>query len=255
MRSQVGEELGKDAPLEDEDIDAPAIGARRFRPSREGAERWLPAPPALPWWVPNAYILAVIAIGLGMIAFGLMHQDKGDHADLGPAPRAAGPPAQAAAAPSPGPPPVAKQVRPAHHAAKSADLHRVVVLDRFRLGVPSGWTGGTSAGAVVFVAPDHQAELRIYLQHGAAPAKELARRARGFLAGEHPEAKISPTHPLRLGRLEAVGLAAHYPGGVEHAVLFSVGGYSYLILTQVDGGAPRSVRADSGAIVRSFRPV
>src|SRR5262249_41124901 len=153
-------------------------------------------------------------IGVGMIVFGLIHEDNGGHAVLGPAPRAASPPIHAAAAPSPIPPPVAKEGRPAHRATKAVDLHRVVVLDRFSLGVPSGWTGGTSGGAVVFLAPDDQAELRVYLQQEATGAGQLARRARGFLAGEHPQAKISPSHVLRLGRLHAMGLAAHYPGGV-----------------------------------------
>lgn len=240
------------ALLEEEGIDAPPPGARRFRPARESMERWLPAPAALPWWVPNAYILGVIAVGLGLIAFGLIHNRQAGHATLGTdsaAPRAA----ESAAAPSPAPSP--PKAKPAHPAPKASDLHRLAVLNRFSIGVPAGWTGGASSGAVVFIAPSREAELRIFLQQGAAPSRELVRRAHAYLAGEHAGAKISAAHSRRLGELKALDLVARYPGGTERVDLLSTGGYSYLILSRVAGDAPRSVRADSGAIVRSFRPL
>ena len=49
------------------------------RVGRDELERWLPAPAALPWWVPNAYIVAVICVGLGMIAFGVFRDREGEH--------------------------------------------------------------------------------------------------------------------------------------------------------------------------------
>jgi hypothetical protein len=242
------------AVLEEHGIDASqAAQGRRFRPSRESMERWLPAPAALPWWVPNAYILGVIAVGLGLIAFGLLHDRQSGHAILGAdshpaAPRAA----DAAATPSPPPAPKAKPAQPAR---KPPDLHRLVVLNRFSVGVPAGWTGGTQSGAVVFVAPGGSAELRFFLQPGTTPPSRMVDRAHSFLAREHPTAKITAADSLRLGKLKALDLVARYPGGAERAYLLSTGGYSYLILSRVDGDAARSVRTDSGAIVRSFRPV
>jgi hypothetical protein len=242
------------AVLGEQGIDAPQARARRFGPSRESMERWLPAPAALPWWVPNAYILGVIAVGLGLIAFGLIHDRRASHAILGTdeshsvAPR----PAESAVAPTPAPSPKAKAA-PAR--PKAPDLHRVVVLNRFSLGVPAGWTGGTASGAVVFIAPGREAELRIFLQQGASPPRKLVDRAHAYLAGEHSRAKISAARPLRLGGLKALEVVARFPGGTEHADLLSTGGYSYLILSRVAGDASRSLRADSGAIVRSFRPL
>jgi hypothetical protein len=242
------------AVLEEHGIDpSQAARGRRFSPDREAMERWLPAPAALPWWVPNAYILGLIAVGLGLIAFGLLHDRQSGHATLGAdshpaAPRTAG----VAATPIPAPEPKAK---PAPPAPKPADLHRLVVLNRFSLGVPAGWTGGTQSGAVVFVAPGGSAELRFFLQPGATPPAQLVDRAHSFLAREHPSAKISAADSLRLGKLKALDLVARYPGGAERAYLLSTGGYSYLILSRLNRSAARSVRIDSGAIVRSFRPV
>jgi hypothetical protein len=242
--------------LEEHGIDpSGAARVRRFVPGRESMERWLPGPAALPWWVPSAYILAMIAVGLGLIAFGLIHDRNSGHAILGEEHRPAPQPVQAGAAPATSLPPVAKEVRPAREPAGASHLHRLVVLDRFSLGVPEGWSGGTSGGAVVFLAPGGSAELRIFLQQGATPSHQLTHRARSYLAGEHPSAKISAANHVRLGKLKALHLTAHYPGGTEGADLLSTGGYSYLILSRVDGDASRSVRTDSGAIVRSFRPL
>lgn len=96
--------------LELVDPPAPVQRQRSGRLSREEVERWLPAPAALPWWIPNAYILAIIAVGLGMIAFGLLSSSDPEPVVVGertrpapavPPPAAAAPPVRPAA---PGPP-------------------------------------------------------------------------------------------------------------------------------------------------------
>lgn len=238
------------------------VTARRFRPSREGVERWLPAPAALPWWIPNAYIVAVILIGLGMIAFGIFRSPDEDRAVLGDEdPQAQSPPASDQAAPASegavsagAGPSVEAKAAPPRRTVPAPDLRRISVLGRFAIGVPSGWEGGTSGGAVVFAAPEDAAELRVFLEAGATRPQRLSDEAADFLAAEHPESKISRPAPLRLGPVRAMEVVATYPGGEERAALLSADGYSYLVLSRVDGGAPAAVRAASVAALRSFRP-
>jgi hypothetical protein len=247
-----------------------AVRARRFHPRREAVERWLPAPAALPWWVPNAYIFAVILIGLGMIAFGILRPGSEDLPVLGgadqeeqsppateePTPEPEAPvtapeaPVTAGAGPAPAPKPA-----PAERPAPAPDLQRIEVLGRFAVGVPSSWDGGTGDGAVVFTAPGAGAVLRVFLEPGGAKPGSLSDEATRFLREEHPEAKITRPAPRRLGKFRGVEILATYPGGEERATLLSANGYSYLLLSSVDGGAPAAVRAASVAALRSFRPL
>jgi hypothetical protein len=242
-----------------------AATGRRFRPSRESMERWLPAPAALPWWVPNAYIVGVILIGLALIAFGVMRPGSDDRAILGggdqeeePSPPAtdqpepAPPPAPvtAGAAPAPDPKPPRAQ-RP----ARQPELDRVEVLGRFAVGTPPEWYRGMGDGAVIFRAPEGDAQLRVFLQPGRSKPGALSDEASSFLAREHPEAGITSPEPMRLGRERAVAVVANYDGGVERAALLSANGYSYLLLSRVSDGASASTRASSVAALRSFRPL
>ena len=246
-----------------------AATGRRFEPRRENVERWLPAPAALPWWVPNAYIVAVILVGLGLIAFGVLRPGSDDPAVLGGGDDGAGqeeqpppsdqrvpapvpspqPPVTAGAAPAPAPTPAPAQ-RP-----RRPSLDRITVLNRFAVGVPEGWEGGMSDGAVVFEAPGSEAELRVYLQPGGVKPGSLTDDARRFLRAEHANAKVSPPRPRRLGRFRAIELTCAYQGGRTRATLLSADGYSYLILSEVDGDARASTRTASAAALRSFRPV
>jgi hypothetical protein len=238
-----------------------AVRARRFRPGRERVERWLPAPAALPWWVPNAYILIVILIGLGMIAFGILRpggegrtlfggdaqQEETPPPSEQPAPEPQ-PPVTAGAAPAPKPAPAERPARP-------PELDRVTVLGRFAVGIPPGWYGGTGGGAVVFSAPEDAAVLRVFLEPGRAKPGSLSDEAARFLRDEHREAKLTRPARMRLGEFRAVTLVATYRGGEERATLLSANGYSYVVLSKVEGGASAAVRAASVAALRSFRPL
>jgi hypothetical protein len=265
---------------------APAATARRFQPRlenvarRENVERWLPAPAALPWWVPNAYIVAVILIGLGLIGFGVLRPGSDDPAIFGggadqeeqspppsesppagdqatpapaptptptPAPQA---PVTAGAAPSPAAPKPAPARRPAR-----PELDRIEVAGRFAIGVPEGWERGMSGGTVVFEAPGSTVVLRVFLEAGGVKPGSLADEARRFLRQSHAGGKVSKPQPTKLGGFRAVELLCTYPGGKERATLLSARGYSYLVLTEVEGDAPASARRASVAALRSFRPL
>jgi hypothetical protein len=244
---------------------AQAVKGRRFRPQRDDVERWLPAPAALPWWVPNAYIVAVILIGLGMIAFGVLRPGSDDRAILGgtsqdeqdkesppaseaPAPASAPePPVTAGAAPAPAPKP-AQTERPA------PDLERVEILGRFAVSFPKSWDGGTSDGAISFTAPGDDAVIRVFLEPGGDKPGSLSDEASRFLRDEHRSAKVTKPRPVRLGEFRGVELEATYRGGTETATLLSANGYSYLVLSEIDARASASVREASVAALRSFRP-
>jgi hypothetical protein len=237
-----------------------AAGGGRFRPSRESMERWLPAPAALPWWIPNAYILLVIAVGLGMIAFGVLHDRPGDRATLpGQAPSqtpttvtpplAGGNAASAVPAPAPRPEPAKPQNRPAR-----SDLHRVEVLDRFAVGIPSGWSSGMAGGGIAFVAPGDDAEVRVFLQPGESPPVSHTGQTADFLRSQHSGAKVGHARRVRIGGERALELVSRYPGGRETAAVLSADGYTFLITSQVERSASASLKADSRRVMKSFRP-
>ena len=219
--------------------------------TREELERWLPAPAALPWWIPNVYILVVIAVGLAMVAFGVL----GPRGDDDPALLGGGgseqptevPTGQASQAP---PPPEPEPVREPRPAAEPA-LDGVTVLDRFRIGVPEGWLGGTGGGAVVLISPG-AAELRVFLEPGDEGPGRLARQAAGFLASEHPGAHVTRPRRLRLDGDPAMSLTARWKGASERAVVLSEAGNEYLLLSRVEDGAAPSARAEARAALKSF---
>jgi hypothetical protein len=246
-----------------------AATGTRFQPRRENVERWLPAPAALPWWIPNAYIVAVIAVGLGLIALGVFRPGSDDPAFLGggegDGQQEQSPPPSGQTAPAPAPtpqPPVTAGAAPAptpsnqpERPARAPDLDRVTVAGRFAVGVPEGWEGSMSGGAVVFEAPGSEAELRVFLQPGGVKPASLVDEARRFLREEHGNAKVSAAEPRRLGKFRGTELICTYPGGRVRATLLSAEGYSFLILSEVDKGAPASARTAAEAALRSFRPV
>ena len=239
-------------------------GVRRFGPSAGSLERWLPAPPALPWWVPNAYILGIILVGVALIAFGVLGPRDGEehpvferptptettaHTPTTPSDSVSEPATAGALGSS------AEEISPERPAFPPApDLRRVSVLDRFAIGVPEGWVGGTSGGAVVFRAPSLEATLRIFLEPGATRPRALNERARRFLAAEHPGAEVRRKARGGLGGLAAVRLVAKHEGGKQWAALLSTRGYTYFLVADVDSGASRDVRVASVAALRSFRP-
>jgi hypothetical protein len=239
-------------------------GGRRFQPTPESLERWLPAPPALPWWVPNAYIVGVILFGVALIALGALGPRDAEEPRLSERPTPTRTTAPAPTTP-PGSLPAgasagalgssSEEISPERPAFPPApDLRRVSVLDRFALGVPAGWAGGISGGAVVFRAPSLEASLRVFLEPGAAKPGALDEQARRFLAGEHPDAEIRRKARGGLGRLDAVRLVAKHGAGKQWAALLSSRGYTYFLIADVDGGASRDARVASVAALRSFRP-
>jgi hypothetical protein len=251
-----------------------AATGRRFEPRRGKVERWLPAPAALPWWVPNAYIVAVIGIGLTLIAFGVLRPGSGDRAifsggdqeEQRPSPDET-PPAGDQPAPTPTPTPQAPVTAGAAPAPAPApkpgsarrpdrpELNRVEVAGRFAVGVPEGWESGVSGGAATFEAPGSTAAMLVFLEPGGVKPGSLADEARSFLLQRHGGGKVEKPRPARLGRFRAVVLLCTYPGGKERATLLSAHGYSYLVLSEIDHGAPASTRVASTAALRSFRPL
>lgn len=243
-----------------------AVPARGGRVSREQLERWLPAPAALPWWVPNAYIVAVIAVGLGLVGFGLFARSE----DREPMFVGENPPQETTVPPQPVPaPPPATGASAAgpdksrggadggaekgeDDARRSPELDEVTVLNRFAIGVPSGWLRGLEGGAVVFTTPRREATLRVFLEPGDERPQRLSRDAAEFLEREHPSAKISPPQEFRLDGNPAVRLVASYKGGTERAALLSESGYSYLLLSRVAEGAPGPIRTEATAAMQSF---
>ena len=254
-----------------EQIDKPEVdSSRRRKVSREGLERWLPAPPALPWWIPNAYIVGVIAIGLGLIAFGLSSQGGDEPMFMGgndsrettvppqPAPAQAPATTGASAAGSPEPRDDGDGGKDEEEKdgkggeQRSPELDTVTVLGRFAIGVPSGWLRGMSGGAVVFTTPGREAILRVFLEPGDEAPQRLSHDAAEFLEREHPSAKISRPTRFRLGDDPAVRLVASYDGGTERAALLTESGYSYLLLSKVEKGAPEPIRSGAMAAMYSF---
>jgi hypothetical protein len=231
-----------------------------------GIERWLPTPPALPWWVPNLYILLIIAVGVGLIAFGVW-REQDDGGGSGPAFRPAQPvrPAPSApAAPQPVPVPAVPEGESAPPAtagrregaaAKRVKrrLDRVTVAGRFSIGIPEGWSRGSTGNAVFTNAGDGEAEIRVFLQPGAEPLENLERKARRFLKSEHGGAKVAQPAPVRLGSVKGRELRAAFRGGTETAVVAVADGYSYLLLGRVDADAPAGRERLTLAALRSFR--
>lgn len=252
-----------------------ATETRRRKPivSAEELQKWLPAPAALPWWVPNAYIGVIIAIGLALIAFGLVAPiDRDDRVVLAPAPaeQPAGEPGAAAVSPpvnagptaasGAGPEPESDDQPalvslPRWVKRRGQTLNRVEVADRFAIGVPAGWTGGTAGGAVVFSEPGRSAELKVFLEAGRTGLAELSRKARAYLADMRPGADILGPERVRVADRPAAALRATYDGGDDRVVLVRSGGYAFLLLGTIEGRASRGVENDALAALGSFRPL
>jgi hypothetical protein len=267
---RAGYELGEPGELKAVDSEGGETPPGEGRVSRDQLERWLPAPAALPWWVPNAYIVAVILVGLAMIAFGVVREREGQHLFGGqgssgqPEQEQADSDAPDRAEPEPAPPATAQTGAGAAGEDRKdsdgdrpdrirAELDPVTVLNRFRIGVPGGWSGGMSGGAVVFRPASDEAEVRVFLESGAQPNRRLSREAKEFLEDAHPGAKSSDPERLRLGGDKAIRQDVYYAGGAEWATVLSASGYSYLILCRVDRGAPGQLRRQAEAALASFQ--
>ncbi len=255
-----------------EQVGKPSSGGERSRRvSREQLERWLPAPPALPWWIPNAYIGAIIAVGLALVAFGLIApRDEDAPVFIGDTDPEATvplqPPEEESPAPSPGAVAGAGAVGSGDDGGggestewgrprNAPGLDPVTVLSRFSIGVPSGWLRGLEDGAVVFTTPEREATVRVFLERGDTPPARLSDRAADYLEKEHPKAEISDPEVFRLSGERAVHLMASWDGGTEHAALVTESGYTYLLLSSYEEEASKTVRKGAIASLHSFRPL
>jgi len=264
-------DIGEPGVLELIDEPRPAKRTRR-RITRAELERWLPAPAALPWWIPSAYIVVVILVGVALISVGLVARNDDDPVVLGGQGQqtpTATEPVFTETSPTPAPAVASSEKngggkdkrgkdkdkdngRKGGDKPADPDLDNVTVLNRFVIGVPPGWLRGLSGGAVVFRSPSQEAELRVYLEPGDDGPRTLSRHAREYLESQHPSAKISAPRRIRLGGRPAVRIVASWDGGTERAALLSESGYSYLLLSRVDENAPRPVRTDAVAALYSF---
>ena len=221
------------------------------RPTREQLEPWLPAPPALPWWVPSAYIAAIILVGFVLIAIGVARPGGGEQGTDRVAPSTAPEGLQAS------PPPATQggTVGPGESKdeAPRPKLDRVRVLDRFTIGVPRGWSRGVLGGAVVLDS-SRGAWIRVFLEGGRAHPRRLATQAARFLAATHPSARIDRPERRRLAGRLAFALTATWRRGRERAVVVSASGYSYLLLARVERGASPKLETEAEAALESFRP-
>jgi hypothetical protein len=218
--------------------------------------------------VPNLYILLVIAVGIGLIAFGVWREQEGG-SDSGPAFRPAQPVQPAPSAPvtpQPAPAPVTpapeaaqrppktpgKQKAPAAERAKR-QLDRVTVAGRFSIGIPDGWSRGSSGSAVFSNAGDGKAGIRVFLEPDTESLNTLEREAREFLKSEHAGAKVGSAIPVRLGSGKGRQLRVSFRGGTETAVVTAADGYTYLLLGRVDASARAPRESLTIAALRSFR--
>jgi len=221
-----------------------------------------PRRPGLPSWLPAALIGVLILGGIGLIVAGLLRSDGGTETTE---PQATSEQATEAQRPAPTEqPPAATPATPEPESsgateggegAASADvnLDRTRVAGIFTIGIPRGWERDeTDDGAVSIHVKDSSAEVRIFYESGERPNGELAGAAAGFLADEHKGAQVSKPQVVRVDHTRAAMVHAEYGGGEEDAVVFSKGGYAFLLLCRVDRGAAERLHDEAEAIMASF---
>jgi hypothetical protein len=244
----------------------PERGKPARRLTRDQVERWLPAPAALPWWVPNAYIGIVILAGVLLVAFGVLGGAETSRVTPG------NPPGATVAVPAPGPTAVdagaavggeteSEERERARFSFPEKALRRSEMLDRvvtneFAIGKPREWGEGSAADtALVLFEPGGDAQLRVYFEAGERELSELAGQARRFLAAEHRGSRIGRAIDVTVGGSGGIALVAAYRGGWERALLLVANGYTYLVLGEVDGAASGATRLDTLASLGSFQPL
>ena len=223
--------------------DPPAEGFRpvpRHAPSRS-TDR------AMKGWIPVFLIGGLIVAGLALIAAGVL--PTGGDSDF-EAPTTT--PTEASA-PAPGPAPPPEQAAPPPKPAPEVKLRRRDFEDRFAIGVPAGWEAGPGDGTISIASPGGLAGIRVFSEPGEAPAVELARGARGFLADAHDGAAVGKPKPLKLGQKRGLSVTATYDGGEEIAVVLSGSGYAFLVLRRVDTDATPAATTEADAALFSFR--
>lgn len=203
----------------------------------------------LPRWVAPLAIGLLIAAGVAMIVIGLNRTGG-----TGTTPETTTEEVPTAASTT------ASEAQPAPAETQPAPAQPDVALNdrsfegRFTIGVPVGWSAGERNSAISIASGGRVAEIRVYFQPGDGGSRDLARGAASFLEQEHPGAEVTKLRAVRLGSRKAMGVTATYQGGEESAVVVSGGGYEFLVLRRVDGGASPDVAAQADASLQSFKP-
>jgi hypothetical protein len=215
------------------------------RPRPRGARKRV-----LPVWLPRALIAAgIAAVGLALVP--LLDSDKGDQE----AP--AGEQANTATAPVTSAPvaPAPPAVQEDGGAPPPVRLSRRRTPGVFGIGVAPGWESETTSGGnLTLTAPGDMAQVSVFFEFGEREMGDFTEGASEFLDDRHPDGRVGPPRPFRVGPLSARRIIASYPGGTEVAVVLSAGGYAYLLLKQVDHGAPERISRQADAQLTSFRP-
>jgi hypothetical protein len=219
-------------------------------PSPEGRDRGMPG------WIPAALTGTLIVGGLALIMFGMLRSDDDDAPVSASSPTTAQtqtatvPPTPAAT-----PPPQATATAPSPAGQPAVRLRRQTFPGSFTIGVAPGWETGTDLGegTIEIAAPGGAAEIDVYFESGERPAIVLAHSAADFLRGRHDGEQPGAALPYQLGDVAARRIEATHPQGTEVAVVLSEDGYSYLIISSLDRGAPERIERQAEAELASFR--
>jgi hypothetical protein len=221
----------------------PAAAPDRPKPRR--ARKRVP-----PAWVPRALIAAgIAAVGVALVAVldsdeGAQEAPGGEQANTATEPVTSAPVA-----------PVPPAVQEDGGAPPPVRLSRRRTPGVFGIGVAPGWDSETTSGGnLTLTAPGDTAQISVYFESGEREMDDFTDGASEFLDDRHPDGRVGPPRPFRIGPVSARRVIASYPGGTEVAVVLSAGGYAYLLLKRVDHGAPERISRQADAQLTSFRP-
>ena len=243
---------------------APAKRVPSRRPSGAGNGAAPPKAPAVPvahsastWpsWLSTALIAALIGGGLLMVVLGLSSSDDNGSETSAPAGSSGAPAVSHGAAQRPTAPPAASPKPAVPQGTTAVRLTRRRFADRVAVGVPKGWEAGISGGAVAVTARDGDCRIQVYYEEGTRSRSELGRRTRDFLLQRHPGARIEGPRPTRRAGTSAQLVRSFFDGGSESAWAFAAGGYSYLAVELVTGGASATDERRADAVLASIRPL
>jgi hypothetical protein len=207
----------------------------------------------------GGHAFAVLAFGIliaGLLLTGILlltddgsDQSKGPGSGSGSTSAAPAPatvatqPAEPATPPPPKPEP------------RTPRLHAATFDDRFSIGVPGGWRPERRGAETVLVGPGGSPEIDVYWALDDRGLADLGSSAVRFLEDRHPAGHVTAPIPTRVADLQALRVAATYPGGAETAVVLTTDSYGYLLVKRIDGNdQPYRVR-QAAAGLDSFRPL
>jgi hypothetical protein len=222
-------------------------------PRGKGADRGpVPAVPRVRARAPGVLIVGLIAVGLGLIAAGLV-RDGGDESSDPTAPASSV--GTSTTTPAPAPTTAEPPDENAGRTAPRPQLQRREIANLFSIGTPAGWSEGVSGAAVALQAPGGQSELQIYFEAGERSLGALAESGRGFVASQFPDATVGRPARVRIGGTRGIRVRARQQNRRLVAELLTASGYTYLLLLRIDRGASPATAAEGRAALASFRPV